>query len=112
MKRASIIIFLLLISILIVSCSGNKKNQFQFPPTQVSAYTVKTGQASYHVEYPATVVALNQIEIRPEVSGYLTDIYFKDGQHVTKGMKLYKRPINFLQTARSILPEMSKDGTY
>ncbi|MEJ2617109.1 MAG: efflux RND transporter periplasmic adaptor subunit, partial [Ignavibacteriaceae bacterium] len=57
--------------------------------TQVSAYTVKEGQASYHIEYPATVVALNQIEIRPEVSGYLTDIYFKDGQHVTKGMKLY-----------------------
>lgn len=89
MKKVSIIIFLMLISILIVSCGGNKKNQFQFPPTQVSAYTVKEGQASYHVEYPATVVALNQIEIRPEVSGYLTDIYFEDGQHVTKGMKLY-----------------------
>jgi RND family efflux transporter MFP subunit len=89
MKRVSIIIFSMLISISIISCGGNKKNQFQFPPTQVSAYTVKEGQASYHIEYPATVVALNQIEIRSEVSGYLTDIYFKDGQHVTKGMKLY-----------------------
>jgi RND family efflux transporter MFP subunit len=89
MKSISIIIILILISISVISCGGNNKNQFQFPPTQVTAYTVKKGEASYHTEYPATVVALNQIEIRPEVSGYLTDIYFKDGQHVTKGMKLY-----------------------
>ena len=89
MKIISIIILSILISISFISCGENKKNQFQFPPTQVTAYTVKKGEASYHVEYPATVVALNQVEIIPEVSGYLTDIYFKDGQHVTKGMKLY-----------------------
>lgn len=89
MKSISIIIFSILITITIVSCGGNKNNRPQFPPTQVVSYTVKKGQASYYVKYPATVVALNQVEIRPEVSGYLTDIYFKDGQHVTKGMKLY-----------------------
>ena len=27
--------------------------------------------------------------IRPEVSGYITDIYFRDGQQVRKGKKLY-----------------------
>ncbi len=74
---------------LLASCGGDKKPMMQIPPTQVSAYTVKEEKASYYITYPATVVALDQIEIRPEVSGYLTDIYFKDGQHVTKGMKLY-----------------------
>ena len=89
MKIISIIIFSVFISISIISCGSNDNNQPQFPPTQVASYTVKKGQASYYVEYPATVVALNQVEIRPEVSGYLTDIYFEDGQHITKGMKLY-----------------------
>ncbi len=86
-------IYLLGISILITaflsSCGGKKAGTFQFPPTAVTAYTVETENASYYINYPATVTALNQIEIRPEVSGYLTDISFQDGQHVTKGMKLY-----------------------
>jgi RND family efflux transporter MFP subunit len=80
---------LIFISLFIISCGGNKNNRQQFPPTQVVAYTVKQEKASYYNEYPATAVALNQVELRPEVSGYLTDIYFQDGQHVNKGMKLY-----------------------
>jgi membrane fusion protein (multidrug efflux system) len=81
--------FLIIITSLLTSCGSKKSGGFRFPPTPVTAYTVKTGKASYYINYPATVVALNQIEIRPEVSGYLTAIDFKDGQHVTKGMKLY-----------------------
>jgi RND family efflux transporter MFP subunit len=87
------IIFLLtstvFISLCASSCGGNNNEQPQFPPTQVTAYTVKQENASYYIEYPGTVTALNEVELRPEVSGYLTDIYFKDGQYVTKGMKLY-----------------------
>ncbi len=32
---------------------------------------------------------MNQTEIRAQVTGYITDIYFKDGQKVSKGQKLY-----------------------
>ena len=60
------------------------------PPTPVVAYQVESGSTMYYDEYPATVTALNQVDIRPEVSGYITAIYFKDGQHVAKGMKLYE----------------------
>jgi RND family efflux transporter MFP subunit len=78
------------ISSLFISCSINKAaEQKGPPPVQVSAYEVKTGSATYYDEYPATVVALNQVELRPEVSGYISEISFKDGQHVTKGTKLY-----------------------
>jgi membrane fusion protein (multidrug efflux system) len=50
---------------------------------------VKAENASYYDEYPATVVALNQVDLRPEVSGYVTSIFVADGQHVRMGMKLY-----------------------
>ena len=79
----------LVLTALLTSCGNKSNNQPKFPPVPVTAYTVKTEVAFYYIDYPATVVALNQAEIRPEVSGYLTDIYFKDGQHVTRGMKLY-----------------------
>ena len=78
-----------LFAVLLTACGENGDAQMRFPPAQVEAYTASFANASYYTEFPATVTALNEVEIRPEVSGYLTDIYFKDGQHVTKGMKLY-----------------------
>ncbi|MGE5409932.1 MAG: efflux RND transporter periplasmic adaptor subunit [Clostridiales bacterium] len=82
--------FIALLFIGITGCGNNKKNQQQGPPpVQVAVYQVKTESANFFDSYPATVVALNQVELRPEVSGNITNIYFKDGQHVRKGMKLY-----------------------
>jgi membrane fusion protein (multidrug efflux system) len=52
-------------------------------------YKVSEGNATYYDQYPGTVTALNEVEIRPQVAGYITGIHFKDGQHVRKGMKLY-----------------------
>jgi membrane fusion protein (multidrug efflux system) len=79
-----------IVSMMLSSCSVNKAAEQRVPlPVQVTAIEVKTGNATYYDEYPATVVALNQIDLRPEVSGYITDVFVKDAQHVTKGTKLY-----------------------
>jgi membrane fusion protein, multidrug efflux system len=74
----------------LVSC-GNKTQQQQGPPPPVAVTVeeVKTTDATYYDEYPGTVVALNQTEIRAQVTGYITGIYFKDGAKVRKGQPLY-----------------------
>jgi membrane fusion protein (multidrug efflux system) len=77
----------LIIIIAISSCSNNTPPKL--PPTPINVYTVRSEKAVYYDTYPGSVTALNQVEIRPEVSGYLTDIYFSDGQHIKKGAKLY-----------------------
>lgn len=59
------------------------------PPPAVALYTVQKGAATYFDEYPATVVALNEVQLRPQTTGYITGIFFKDGQLVRKGQKLY-----------------------
>lgn len=59
------------------------------PPTQVTVEPVKFMKAAYHDEYPATVVALNQIDLRPQVNGFITGVHFKDGDRVRKGQLLY-----------------------
>ncbi|HTL09495.1 MAG TPA: efflux RND transporter periplasmic adaptor subunit [Chitinophagaceae bacterium] len=59
------------------------------PPVPVAIYTVEQGSAEYYDEYPATVVALNEVQLRPQVAGYITGVFVKDGQHVSKGQKLY-----------------------
>jgi len=78
--------------VVLYSCgSADKKNEAPKapPPVAVITYTVQKGSATYYDEYPATVVALNEVQVRPQVTGYITGIFFKDGQVVRKGQKLY-----------------------
>ncbi len=85
-------VLIIMMSVLAAGCGGkkedDKKNQPP-PAVPVSVAKVKDTAAVYFDEYPATVTALSEIEIRAQVSGYISGIYFKDGQHVTKGQKLY-----------------------
>ncbi len=78
-----------IITLLTLAGCGGKPDPKSPPAVPVSVSTVEPGKASYADQYPAVVTALNQVEIRPEVSGYITVISFKDGQHVRRGEKLY-----------------------
>ena len=82
--------FAVLAAVFLEACNGAKgSEQKTTPAVPVALYQVTTGKTIYFDEYPASVTALNQVEIRPEVSGYITGIFFTDGQHVSKGSKLY-----------------------
>jgi len=59
------------------------------PPVSVSVITVKDTVAGSYDEYPATVAALNEVKLTAQVSGYITGVYFKDGDKVSKGERLY-----------------------
>ncbi|HEY5408989.1 MAG TPA: efflux RND transporter periplasmic adaptor subunit [Ginsengibacter sp.] len=90
-KRLYLFSFLIC-GILITSC-GDKKNdaaqQQAPPPTPVTTAEVTSTDAVYYDEYPATITALDQINITSQVTGYVTAIHFKDGQKVQKGELLY-----------------------
>src|SRR6478736_2113351 len=76
-------------TLLILSCSSKPKGPLTPPPVSVSTQKIETASTNYYDEYPATIVALNQVELRPQVNGYVTGLYFKEGEHVRKGDKLY-----------------------
>src|ERR1700755_1796204 len=59
------------------------------PPTPVNLATVKSQPVLYYDDYPATTQALSQVDLHAQVTGYITGIYFTEGQHVRKGQKLY-----------------------
>ncbi len=91
MQSRSIKINVAITLLLFLSACGEKKAPQQGPPPAVAVTVeeVKSTDASYYDEYPGTVVALNQTELRAQVTGYITGIYFKDGAKVTKGQRLY-----------------------
>ena len=65
---------------LLAACGSNQQQQQGPPPAvPVTVTNVTATDAQYYDEYPATVVALNQTELRAQVTGYVTGIYFRDG---------------------------------
>ena len=85
-----LIYFISAVLFLIASCD-DKKPQQQGPPSAapVTVEEVKSTDAVYYDVYPATVSALDEIKLTSQVNGYITGIYFKDGDKVHKGQKLY-----------------------
>ena len=84
-------IFLISITVILVAACGADKSKQQAPPPPpaVGVYEVHTGSSTYFDLFPANIIAVNQVDIRAQVNGAITGIYFKEGQQVSKGQKLY-----------------------
>jgi membrane fusion protein, multidrug efflux system len=80
---------ILSLTLTVISC-GKPKQGMQGPPVvQVATQKIASTKAIYYDEYPAIVTALSQVELRPQINGYINGLYFKEGDHVKKGDKLY-----------------------
>ncbi|PTQ94855.1 membrane fusion protein (multidrug efflux system) [Mucilaginibacter yixingensis] len=92
MKKIYLCIITPVAAMALASCGGNKSAQQNaaLPPTPVSVATAREGEAVYYDQYQGTVVALNSVELRAQVSGYITGIFFKEGEVVQKGKPLYE----------------------
>lgn len=81
---------MMILIFLMASCADKPSTQQTITPVSVGIYTAEPGNATYFDFYPATLIPLNQIDIKPQVSGNIIGIFFQDGQQVTKGQKLYE----------------------
>ncbi len=84
-------IYIIIALLFVVAACGSKDQQGMQgpPPVSVAVQQVIAADVSYYDELPATVRALNEVELRPQVNGYITGIFFKEGDKVKKGQKLY-----------------------
>jgi len=98
---------LLAIATLVASCSEGQQQAGAPPPPSVTvAKPIKRTVVDYD-EYVGRFTAINAVEVRARVSGYLDKLHFKDGQIVKQGDLLFtidKRPFqNSLDQARANL---------
>jgi membrane fusion protein (multidrug efflux system) len=84
----SVSLTLLISCLLFVSCK--QKQPPTIPPIAVNIYTVKAKNVLYYDKYPANITALSQVDLRPQVQGYITGMSFTEGAHVRKGQALYE----------------------
>jgi membrane fusion protein (multidrug efflux system) len=81
----------ILCCLLIAACSGENKtppNPANMP-VPVNLYEVQLEKALYYDKFPGTIVAMMQVDLRAQVEGYVTGIFFTEGSFVNKGKKLY-----------------------
>lgn len=92
MKTLLIYTAILMIGAGFISCrkdqGGAGQNSSAAAP--VKAYTVTREKTLSRDTYPGTVVSLNEVELRAQVSGYITRIFVQDGQRVSQGQELYE----------------------
>lgn len=89
MKRKYIVLALVFSSAL-AACSKSQKKETAQQPTPVTVEAAEKTDAIYYDQFPGTVVALNSVELRSQVTGFITGINFKEGEVVPKGKVLYE----------------------
>jgi len=91
MKRTFISVSLVVISsvFLLVACGKNQQEQ-AMPITELPVSTVQQGHGLVSREYAASIEGVTDVEIRPQVSGYLQKILVDEGAFVKAGQALFK----------------------
>lgn len=78
--------------VLFSSCGDKQEQatpQTQGPsPFQVTTIPQKT--VTGYTTYPTSIEGVNNSEVRPKISGYITDVLVDEGQKVRKGQVLFK----------------------
>lgn len=76
----------------VLMMTGCKKQQTpqEQPAPELAVMTVGESEAVIDTEYPATLQGQNDVEIRPQISGFLTKVCVEEGQKVSQGQVLFQ----------------------
>lgn len=77
-----------LTAVVLTSC-GSKSKQMGEASNDFAVETVQATTADLKTSYPATIKGMQDIEIRPKVSGYLVKLLVDEGSTVHKGQPLF-----------------------
>ena len=73
---------------LLTACSGDGQQNMP-PPPQVNVAQVVQKKVQLWDEFSGRIEAVDTIELRPRVSGYLSAVHFREGSEVKRGQRLF-----------------------
>ena len=83
-------IVLIVVSMVLYACNSSSGNPGQMGPPQLPVISVSAAPATTYQEFPATLEGKVNVEIRPQVEGYIEKIYVDEGAFVAAGQLLFK----------------------
>lgn len=87
MKRNTMIWFAALSVMVLASCG--KSGRPEFGDNEYPVMTVGIQNAESETSYPATIKGVQDVEIRPKISGFITRLAIQEGQTVGRGQLLF-----------------------
>ena len=88
-----------LLALGMISTGCKKEAQATQQVPELAVMTVATDDATLMTAYPTTLQGVNDVEIRPQATGFLTKVCVSAGQHVSKGQVLFEIDKVSLQAA-------------
>ncbi|MDE6048234.1 MAG: efflux RND transporter periplasmic adaptor subunit [Paramuribaculum sp.] len=73
----------------ILTGCGGKQQMPQGQAPAIATLTVESTNSQLENTYPATIKGKTDIDIRPQVTGFITKVHVDEGQHVRKGQVLF-----------------------
>src|ERR1700688_2404942 len=92
LKRTAFTLSILaVVSATLTACARNEAatNAASQPPPQVTVAQVLSKPVTEFDEFTGRFEAINRVEIRPRVSGYISSVNFTEGSEVKKGDVLF-----------------------
>lgn len=86
--KQKVLFLIAAVSLFLTSCGGGKQGA-GFNDNEYPVRTIESQGSSSETLYPATIRGVQDVEIRPKVSGFITKLLVKEGQRVTTGQLLF-----------------------
>lgn len=71
-------------------CSGSTEQENFSQPNDVDFIEIKTGNTQIEKKYPGAIEGIVNVDLKAQVTGYLDQIYIKEGDYVTAGQSLFR----------------------
>ena len=83
-------VILIAVAVYISGCNEAQGTQAAPPPQALPVLSINSAAATTFQEFSASIEGKTNVEIRPQVSGYLDKIYVEEGAYVAAGQPLFK----------------------
>lgn len=89
MKRKMFLPIAAIAVALLTSCGGGSGKHELPTSNEYPVITIGASNAQMKTTYPATIKGIQDVEVRPKVSGFITKLYVHEGQAVRAGQVLF-----------------------
>jgi membrane fusion protein, multidrug efflux system len=89
-KYLTVSVILIAVAVYMSGCNEAQGTQAAPPPQALPVLPINSAAATTYQEFSASIEGKTNVEIRPQVSGYLDKIYVEEGAYVAAGQPLFK----------------------
>lgn len=83
-------IVLFAVGVSLLAACGNSQSGMKLGDSEYAVLAVNSSSSNQTTSYPATIRGTQDIEVRPQVSGFIVKLCVDEGATVRKGQALFK----------------------